>query len=56
MLVQPHQQMGIFALGQVTGPEVLQRADIDELQAIMQAAHTQLDRINQFINIYLSEA
>ncbi len=42
-----HQQMGIFALGQVTGPDVLQRADIDELQAIMQAAHTQLDRINQ---------
>ena len=27
-----HQQMGIFALGQVTGPEVLQRADIDELE------------------------
>ena len=37
--------MGMFALGQVTGPEVLERADLDEVEAIMQAAHTRLDQL-----------
>ena len=40
-----HQHMGMFALGQITGPEVLERADIDEFEAIAQAAHTRLDQL-----------
>ncbi|MBX7480900.1 helix-turn-helix transcriptional regulator [Qipengyuania qiaonensis] len=40
-----HQHMGMFALGQVTDPGVLDTADLDEIEVIVQAAHTRLDQL-----------